>query len=62
MTAEEPTPTTEIELHTELKSLLCRAYDNGLDIEGGWDCRNGDEYPDWDVLVTEVQKSEPAEE
>ena len=32
------------------------------DIEGGWDCRNGRDYPDWDVLITEVEKSEPAEE
>jgi len=40
------------------EALLRRAYDSDLEIEGGWDCRNGTDYPDWDVIVTEVRKNE----
>lgn len=61
MTAEESPVTSEEELHTELQSLLRQAHQNGVIVEGGWDCRNGSEHPDWDVLITEVQKSEQAD-
>lgn len=57
MTTTETSLTTRAELNAELKSLLLRAYDNGIDVEGGWECRNGDEHPDWDVLITEVEKN-----
>jgi len=30
------------ELNAKLKTLLRRAHDNGVDVEGGWDCRNGE--------------------
>jgi hypothetical protein len=46
------------ELNTELKALLRRAYESGIDVEGGFECRNGVEHPDWDVIVTEVEKNE----
>lgn len=49
-------PTTETEFVAALQSLLLDAHENGVDIEGGWDCRNGDGHPDWDILITEVQK------
>lgn len=61
MTTVEPPLSSETELQDELKELLRRAYESGLDVEGGWDCRNGEEHPDWDVIVTEVQKNENAE-
>lgn len=61
MTAEETPITTEDELHAELKELLRRAYTNGIDVEGGWECRNGVEHPDWDVVVTEVRKNDETE-
>lgn len=57
MTTEETPLTTQAELNAGLKSLLCRAYANGVDVEGGWECRNGADYPDWDVIVNEVQKN-----
>ena len=57
MTSEEPSITSKEELNAELKELLFRAYENGLDVEGGFDCRNGAEHPDWDVIVTEVEKN-----
>lgn len=57
MSAEEPPLSSETELQAELKALLRRAHESGLDVEGGWDCRNGKEHPDWDVIVTEVQKN-----
>ena len=58
MTADERPLATEAALNTELKSLLQRAHANGVDVEGGWECRNGSEYPDWDIIVTAVRKTE----
>ena len=58
MTTKVPVPTTQAELHTELKSLLRRAYANGVEVKGGWECRNGVDHPDWDVIVTQVRKNE----
>lgn len=45
-------------LSDAVQSLLCRAHDNDVDIEGGLDCRNGPDYPDWDVIITEVEKND----
>ena len=50
--------TSRSALSEAIQSLLKRAYDNGVDVEGGMDCRNGSGYPDWDVVITEVQKSD----
>ena len=61
MTVEERSLTSRDELNAELKALLRRAYTNGIDVEGGWECRNGVEHPDWDVIVTEVRKNEDSE-
>lgn len=61
MTTDESTPTTQAELQAELQSLLRRAYNNDVDLEGGWECRNGAEHPDWDVVITEVRKSDESE-
>lgn len=57
MTADEPPPIdSEEDLATALRSLLLCAHENGVDVEGGWECRNGSDRPDWDVVVTEVEK------
>ncbi|MFC7231185.1 hypothetical protein ACFQMM_06775 [Saliphagus sp. GCM10025308] len=61
MTSEEASLATRAELNTELQSLLRRASGNGVDVEGGWECRNGPEHPDWDVIVTEVRKNGESE-
>ena len=61
MTTKETPLTSKADFNAELKSLLRRAYTNGIDVEGGWDCRNGVEHPDWDVIVTEVRKNEGSE-
>ncbi|RDZ33933.1 MULTISPECIES: hypothetical protein [Haloferax] len=58
MTSEKGSLTSKAELNTELKGLFLRAYENGIDVEGAFECRNGVEYPDWDVIVTEVEKNE----
>ncbi|MFP8890179.1 hypothetical protein ACLI4U_10450 [Natrialbaceae archaeon A-CW2] len=58
MTSEETPVTSKSELNAELKALLIRAYENGIDVEGGFECRNGIEHPDWDVIVTEVEKND----
>ncbi|MFC7114760.1 hypothetical protein ACFQH2_06970 [Natronoarchaeum sp. GCM10025703] len=54
-------PGSESDFHAELESLLQRADQNGIDVEGGWDCRNGPEHPDWDIIITEVKKTTNAE-
>ncbi|ELY44883.1 hypothetical protein [Natronorubrum bangense] len=61
MTTEETALSSEAELHAELKALFRRAHANGIDVEGGWECRNGTEHPDWDVIVTEVEKNGESE-
>jgi len=61
MTSEEPPLTSKEELNAELQALLLRAYESGIDVEGGFECRNGAEHPDWDVIVTEVTKNEHSE-
>ncbi|QLD87107.1 hypothetical protein HWV23_15705 [Natronomonas halophila] len=58
---EGESPMTGEELTAELKVLLRRAHDNGVGVNGGWECRNDSEYPDWDVVITEVQKPEASE-
>jgi hypothetical protein len=61
MTTEEMSLTSEEALNAEMKALLRRAYENDIDVEGGWECRNGAEHPDWDVVVTEVRKDGESE-
>lgn len=58
MTAKDPSPMSEEELNARLQSLLLRAHVNGIEVEGGWDCTNEPEYPNWDVVVTEVRTDE----
>jgi hypothetical protein len=61
MSSEETPLTSTEELNAELKALLTRAYETGVDVEGGFECRNGAEHPDWDVIVTEVEKHDGSE-
>jgi hypothetical protein len=61
MTSEEPPITSKAELNAELKALFIRAYEDGIDVEGAFECRNGVDHPDWDVVVTEVEKDEQSE-
>lgn len=56
MTDDRRGPTTEAELSTNLQTLFRQAYENGIEVRGGWPCRNGSAHPDWDVVVTEVEK------
>ena len=61
MTSEGSSLTSKEELNAELKALLRRAYESGIDVEGGFECRNGVDHPDWDVVVTEVEKNDRSE-
>lgn len=49
--------TTEAEFNEAVKRLLNGANRNGIDVLGGWPCRNGDERPDWEVVVVELADS-----
>ena len=61
MTSEETPITSKEALNGKLQALLLRAYEGGIDVEGGFECRNEVERPDWDVVVTEVVKTERSE-
>jgi hypothetical protein len=54
MTADNPAVSSKTEFATELNALLGRAHENDVNVKGGWECRNGDGQPDWDVVVTEI--------
>lgn len=56
MTDDTAGPTTGAELRAGLRALVRQAHDNGINVRGGWDCRNGTGDPDWDIVVTEVEK------
>lgn len=58
MTDSETTITSGSELESELRDLLQRAHNRGVDVEGAWLCRNGAGAPDWDVVVTELETNE----
>lgn len=57
MTDSEAGPVTREELNDDLERLLRRAAGNGVDVRGGWACCDGQSHSDWDVVVTEVQKT-----
>lgn len=61
MTVDGTGPMNPDELNTELATIIRQANENGVDVQGGWECRNGPESPDWDVLITEVEKPEPSD-
>lgn len=61
MTADDPPIDSKAELRTALRSVLNRAAAGGLPVEGGWECRNGPDGPDWDVVVTKVEKNQASD-
>jgi len=61
MTSEETSLSSKEELSAELKTLLRRAYKSGIDVKGAFECRNGAEHPDWEIIVTEVEKKDRSE-
>lgn len=58
MSTDGTAPGTPAELSEALTALLYQAHDNGINVEGGWECLNGPDHPDWDVVVTEMDKSD----
>jgi hypothetical protein len=61
MSADDAPPLSEDEFSEELQHLLLRGADNGIQVEGAWECWNGPDYPDYDVVVTEVKKNDQTE-
>lgn len=45
---------TRDEFDSALQSLLRSALENGVDLQGAWEYRDGQPYPDLEVLVTEL--------
>ena len=60
-TPSDEMPSDETAFRDELQSLLRGAYDRDIDVEGGWECRNGSGHPDWDVIVSKVRKPDSSE-
>lgn len=50
--------TTEEQFNEAIKDLLNGATQNGINVLGGWPCRNGDTRPDWEVVVVELDESD----
>jgi hypothetical protein len=48
--------TTTDEFRSRLTALLRDAHENGVSVNGGWECRNGDGAPDWEAVVTPLEK------
>jgi hypothetical protein len=61
MSSADDPPGDDAAFGAELRALLRRAHEAGVDVRGGWECRNGDGEPDWDVVVTEVAKRDGAD-
>jgi len=61
MTSEETLLTSSEELNAELQALLQRGLRERNRRGGGFECRNGADHPDWDVIVTEVEKNNQSE-
>ncbi|WP_267641184.1 hypothetical protein [Haloarchaeobius amylolyticus] len=54
--SQDDGPETADEFRQEIRRLVRLASENGLEIEGGITCRNGDTFPDYEVHVTEIAK------
>ncbi|WP_162224400.1 hypothetical protein [Halorussus amylolyticus] len=60
MTTNSDDVTTEQMFEKALEALFRTAHENDVPVRGGWELRNGDGTPDWDVVVTVVEKPPPA--
>jgi hypothetical protein len=56
--SDGPITTTEA-FETALGELLDMAVEQDIDPRGSWVCRNGGEHPDLEVVVVELEKTEP---
>ncbi|WP_245708167.1 hypothetical protein [Halobacterium jilantaiense] len=45
---------TPAAFNAALADLLVRAYAQGIDVQGAWACRSGDDSPDWEAAVVEL--------
>lgn len=52
---------TDEAFNTALQKLVQTAYANGVDIEGGWECRTTTADPDWEIMILELAKKDSQE-
>jgi hypothetical protein len=45
------------EFEDKLAALVRAAHRNGITVDGGWEVDGDDGDPDWDVVVTVVQRA-----
>lgn len=60
MTSESPADGVDSpdEFRAALEELLAAAARNDVDVEGGWECRDAESGRIWDVVVTDVERSD----
>lgn len=56
------TITTAEEFNAALTELAYRAYKQGINIEGGWECQTPVENPNWDIVILELAQRPPPED
>lgn len=52
--------TTPEAFNTALIRLLQTAAANGVDVQGGWECRTDDGTHDWEAVIVELAASQDA--
>lgn len=62
MTMTLPAATDADSFNRALTTLLLAAFDNGVDVVGGWDCSTDGDSPDWDAVVVELAADASGEE
>jgi hypothetical protein len=50
--------TDEETFESALAALVKIAHTNGVAVDGGWEVDGDDSHPDWDVVVTVVERGD----
>jgi hypothetical protein len=61
MEPENPTTTSKA-FNAALTKLVYDADKQGIDLEGGWECRTPAGHPNWDVVILELARGPPRKE
>ncbi|AOW79736.1 MAG: hypothetical protein ACQEQJ_00770 [Halobacteriota archaeon] len=55
--SDDDTIASATDFERTLQAVLRSAYENDVPPAGSWVLRNGEQLPDWEVQVTELEKS-----
>lgn len=51
--------TTATRFEALLSTLLITAHENGIDVSGGWETQENGQSPEWDVVITLLERGSP---